>query len=111
MCAQESVWLPGRPGQIPPREWGLGSSGIQMRAGAGGGAGREGSRRALTPLVPTLIHRAEARAHKTYYRRKQPGSLRPPGTPTKETSLISWDCDMRKKQTQAVLPGGFTAYF
>ena len=27
MCAQESVWLPGRTGQIPPREWGMGSSG------------------------------------------------------------------------------------
>ena len=27
MCAQESVWLPGPPGQIPPCEWGMGSSG------------------------------------------------------------------------------------
>ena len=27
MCAQESVWLPGCPGQIPPCEWGMGSRG------------------------------------------------------------------------------------
>ena len=26
-------------------------------------------------------------------------------------SLVSWDCDMRKKQTQAMLSGEFAAYF